>query len=123
LTKEKTMNGKYRNLIQVVAAAALALAVTAFFSGCSEEEPTAEQSARTSAQQLATTAQEAAATAPEKAEDAILQESCPVMGGPINKAIFVEYEGKKVYFCCKGCETEFNKDPEKYVAKLPQFQQ
>ena len=36
---------------------------------------------------------------------------------------FVEYQGKKVYFCCKGCETEFNKDPEKYVAKLPQFQQ
>ena len=44
------------------------------------------------------------------------------MGGPINKAIYVEHEGKKVYFCCKGCETQFQEEPEKYVKLLPQFQ-
>jgi len=117
------MNGKRKSFMGVVITAAFVVATAALISGCGEEEPTAEQDAQTSAQQLTTTARKAAATAQEKAEEAVLQESCPVMGGPINQAIFVEYEGKKVYFCCKGCETEFNKDPEKYVAKLPQFQQ
>ncbi len=51
------------------------------------------------------------------------QTTCPVMGGKINKELFVEYKGKKVYFCCGGCEGTFNKDPEKYISKLPQFQQ
>ena len=55
---------------------------------------------------------------------AIEQETCPIMeGNPINKALFVEYKGKKVYFCCPGCEDKFNAEPEKYVAKLPQFKQ
>jgi YHS domain-containing protein len=51
------------------------------------------------------------------------QTHCPVMGGPINKDVFVEYKGKKVYFCCGGCDDAFLKEPEKYLPKLPQFQQ
>ena len=116
------MNGNRRNLVGTLAAVVLVLAITAFLSGCGKEEPAAEQPAQTTAGQLTAAAQEAAATAQAQAQDTVLQETCPIMGGPINKAIFVEYEGKKVYFCCKGCETEFNKDPAKYVAKLPQFQ-
>lgn len=50
------------------------------------------------------------------------QTVCPVMGGVINKDIFSEYKGKKVYFCCPGCIPEFEKNPEKYLTKLPQFQ-
>jgi len=49
------------------------------------------------------------------------QTLCPVMGGAINKEIFTEYKGKKVYFCCPGCIAEFEKDPQKYLPKLPQF--
>ena len=49
------------------------------------------------------------------------QTVCPVMEGPINKELFTEYKGKKVYFCCAGCEDTFLKDPEKYISKLPQF--
>jgi YHS domain-containing protein len=49
------------------------------------------------------------------------QTTCPVMGNPIDKSIFVEYRGKKVYFCCKGCPDVFQADPAKYLAKLPQF--
>ena len=49
------------------------------------------------------------------------QTMCPVMGGPINKEVFTEYKGKKVYFCCSACIDTFNKDPEKYISKLPQF--
>jgi YHS domain-containing protein len=49
------------------------------------------------------------------------QTLCPVLKEPINKAIFVEYKGKKVYFCCEPCKATFEKDPEKYVKDLPQF--
>ena len=49
------------------------------------------------------------------------QTTCPVMGLPINKDLFTVYKGKKVYFCCPGCKPEFEKNPEKYLAKLPQF--
>jgi YHS domain-containing protein len=54
---------------------------------------------------------------------AIEQKNCPIMDNPINKTLFVEYKGKKVYFCCPGCEDKFNAEPEKFVAKLPQFKQ
>lgn len=49
------------------------------------------------------------------------QTVCPVMGGAINKDVFTEYKGEKIYFCCPGCKPKFEKDPEKYVSKLPQF--
>jgi YHS domain-containing protein len=42
-------------------------------------------------------------------------------GNPINKELYTEYKGKKVYFCCPGCEDKFKADPEKYITKLPQF--
>ncbi len=50
-----------------------------------------------------------------------VQTNCPVMGGKINKNIYTEYKGKKVYFCCPSCVEKFKKNPEKYVDKLPQF--
>lgn len=58
-----------------------------------------------------------------QAAETIEQTTCPIMdGNKINKDIFVEYKGKKVYFCCPACVEQFNKDPEKYISKLPQFQ-
>jgi len=51
----------------------------------------------------------------------IEQTICPVMAGPIDKNIFVEYQGKKVYFCCEECKGKFEQEPEKYLSKLPQF--
>lgn len=53
---------------------------------------------------------------------AAVQTVCPIMGGAIDKKVFVEYKSKKVYFCCPGCEDKFEEEPAKYVAKLPQFQ-
>lgn len=49
------------------------------------------------------------------------QTMCPIMDMAIDKKVFVEYKGKKVYFCCPGCEDKFNAEPEKFLAKLPQF--
>ncbi|MBN2270447.1 MAG: YHS domain-containing protein [Sedimentisphaerales bacterium] len=53
---------------------------------------------------------------------AIAQTTCPVMdGNPIDKNVFVEYKGQKVYFCCPACVAKFEAEPEKYAANLPQF--
>ncbi|MBN1795110.1 MAG: YHS domain-containing protein [Sedimentisphaerales bacterium] len=58
----------------------------------------------------------------EVVADVTEQKTCPIMdGNPIDKNIFVEYKGKKVYFCCAGCKEKFEADPGKYVSKLPQF--
>jgi len=55
--------------------------------------------------------------------EATEQTMCPVMNAPIDKQYFVEYEGKKVFFCCPGCDKAFMENPEKYLDKLPQFQE
>jgi YHS domain-containing protein len=46
------------------------------------------------------------------------QVNCPVTGGPIDKKIFADYEGKRVYFCCAGCVDKFNADAKAIVAKM-----
>ena len=52
---------------------------------------------------------------------AIEQKTCPVMGRPIDKSIYTEHKGKKVYFCCAPCVEKFKANPQEYIAKLPQF--
>lgn len=47
-----------------------------------------------------------------------MQSKCPVMGGDIDKEQFADYEGKRVYFCCGGCDAKFKKDPAAYIKKL-----
>ncbi len=46
------------------------------------------------------------------------QTTCPVMGGAINKDIYTDYQGKRIYFCCTACVPEFKQDPAKYLKKL-----
>ena len=46
------------------------------------------------------------------------QETCPVMGGKINKSVYADHAGKRVYFCCAGCIEPFNQEPEKYIKQL-----
>jgi YHS domain-containing protein len=101
------MNSKKCNLIIVLAA--LSLVGLVVLGGCKESEPEGPVGA---APEVPTTT----AVAGE-------QTMCPIMDAPINKNIFVEYKGKKVYFCCQGCEDKFKAEPEKYLAKLPQFKQ
>jgi YHS domain-containing protein len=52
-----------------------------------------------------------------------LQTTCPVMGRPIQKDVFVDHEGKRIYFCCPPCKDDFLKDPAKYLKKLEQMGQ
>ena len=71
----------------------------------------------------ATTAQEMPSEKDvSKSIEAIEQTTCPILGGAINKDIYTEHKGKKVYFCCPACKPEFEKDPNKYISQLPQFQ-
>lgn len=46
------------------------------------------------------------------------QTKCPVMGGKIDKKVYADYDGKRVYFCCAGCPEQFNKEPDKYLKNL-----
>ena len=77
-------------------AACAALLACAWTVGCGNGEPAAES--------------------PSGA--AVVQKTCPVMGGPIDKTIFVDYKGRRVYFCCAACKEAFGKEPEKYIAKV-----
>jgi YHS domain-containing protein len=44
---------------------------------------------------------------------------CPVKGNEIDpEARTVEYNGKLYGFCCTGCGSKFQKDPEKYMKNL-----
>jgi len=46
------------------------------------------------------------------------QTVCPLMGGKINKNIFVDYNGKRVYFCCADCVDGFKKAPAEYIKQM-----
>ncbi len=48
----------------------------------------------------------------------VAQKTCPVMGGQINMKVYADHNGKRVYFCCPGCNGTFKKDPEKFLKKL-----
>ena len=46
------------------------------------------------------------------------QKLCPIMGGEIDKSTYVDYAGKRVYFCCPGCKKPFLENPEKYIKEM-----
>ncbi len=103
----------------VVSLAVIGLCLT----GCKKKEqptPPAKPATEGMMKQAATTAEEANKTAASAAAE-VEQTVCPVTGEKIDKNIFVVYKGKKVYFCMESCKAAFEKDPEKYIAKLPQF--
>ena len=83
-----------------LAACLIALAALALVgAGCTSDQPTVPANANT-------------------AVAAKAQTNCPVMGGAIDKKIFTDYEGKRVYFCCPACIDTFKKEPAKYLKKL-----
>ncbi len=83
---------------------AFALFAVGVFAGCGGE--TGTPAAPTPAAAADSTAAET------------LQKTCPVMGGAIDKDYYVDYEGRRIYFCCASCIEEFKKDPEKYIGKV-----
>ena len=94
---------KLRGFLMVVLACTMGLALTACKKG--------ESGSTTSTKDTGDRDQAAAAE----------QTLCPVSGDKIEKDVFVMHKDKKVYFCCDDCKKPFEKEPAKYVAKLPQF--
>ncbi|MBF0225280.1 MAG: hypothetical protein HQK76_07475 [Desulfobacterales bacterium] len=54
----------------------------------------------------------------QKGKNEAIQTICPVMGGKINKNLYVDYNGQRIYVCCPGCIDTVKKDPEKYIKKI-----
>lgn len=94
--------------------AVVALAGLMWMSGCSQNCATCGQDCQGNCPATKSTSASPAEGGTAKAA----QTTCPVGGEAIDKAVFVEYKGEKVYFCCPGCITKFEKDPEQYMAKL-----
>ena len=46
------------------------------------------------------------------------QTTCPIMGGDIDKNLYVDAEGKRIYVCCAGCIEKVKADPKKYITQL-----
>ncbi len=51
------------------------------------------------------------------------QTTCPVMGGDIDKSLYADCQGKRIYVCCEGCLGTLKKNPEKYIKKLEKMGQ
>ena len=53
-----------------------------------------------------------------------IQTTCPVSdesleGGDMGPPVAVSYKGRTIMFCCNMCPPKFEKEPAKYLAKLP----
>ena len=83
---------------------AVILAAALVVAGCSKQEDT-------------TPAKDTAAPAATQTAQ-IAQKICPVMGGAIDKNMYTDYQGRRIYFCCAACKPKFSKQPDKYLAKL-----
>jgi YHS domain-containing protein len=88
-----------KTLYAVAVMAVVLGAAGLFAAGCKKAEPQAPAPS--------------AAGQPE-----IAQKICPVMGNPIDPNIHTDYKGRRIYFCCTSCPKVFEKDPEKYIAKV-----
>jgi len=46
------------------------------------------------------------------------QTTCPIMGGAVNKALYVDAEGFRIYVCCQGCLAKVQADPKASLAAV-----
>lgn len=67
--------------------------------------------------------EEAAKENPAKEEHQKLkpQATCPIMGGKIDKELYVDANGKRIYVCCKGCVDTVKNDPAAALKKLAEL--
>ena len=88
---------KFKMLTVVVAGVSMSLGVSSMAQCCGVSAGAASDSSK----------KEASTCKP--------QTLCPVMGGKVDKAIFTDIDGCRVYFCCGECVETFKKDPAKYL--------
>ena len=46
------------------------------------------------------------------------QTKCPICKMDINKDLYADHKGKRVYFGCAGCPEQFKKDADRYIAEM-----
>jgi YHS domain-containing protein len=46
------------------------------------------------------------------------QTRCPIMGGEIDRSVYTDVDGKRVYFCCPACIPKFNEDPQAQIQRM-----
>lgn len=46
------------------------------------------------------------------------QTTCPIMGGKVNKSLYVDAEGKRIYVCCQTCINAVKANPKKIIKKM-----
>ena len=116
------MKTKNRKMIILAVVCTLFVVGLVLINGCKKSQPSTATT-ETSSNDMANMSNNEVMTANAKVEAMPNgQKICPVMGQPVDPNVFVEYQGKKVYFCCDDCKADFLKNPEKYIAKLPQFE-
>ncbi|HZI33362.1 MAG TPA: hypothetical protein VFF11_13560 [Candidatus Binatia bacterium] len=62
-----------------------------------------------------------AATAADAKAKPDLLTTCPVSGeklGEMDAPYVFTYKGQEVKLCCKDCKKDFDKNPDKYIAKI-----
>ncbi|MGE0143145.1 MAG: c-type cytochrome domain-containing protein [Planctomycetota bacterium] len=80
----------------------------------------AEAEAAAKAKADAEAAAKAEAEAKAKADGAaIANTQCPVSGKAIDAAVFSDFEGQRIAFCCTNCKAKFDADPTAFRGKLP----
>ena len=46
------------------------------------------------------------------------QTTCPIAGGAINKSLYTDVKGYRIYVCCSGCIEKIKADPDAAIAKI-----
>lgn len=59
----------------------------------------------------------------EKTPSLSLQKTCPVMGGEIDRDLFVDHKEQRIYVCCSGCIDAVKENPEMFIKKLSEMGQ
>ncbi len=48
-----------------------------------------------------------------------IQKTCPVSGEELDEnSVYSDFEGRRIYFCCKKCRGTFNEDPQKVLKSM-----
>jgi YHS domain-containing protein len=100
--------------------ATAALLVASAITLCAEDKASSKMESPSADHSVKVVDQQSADSSKQLAGKPVLvpQTTCPVMGGAINKKLYVDYQGKRIYMCCAGCKSTLAKDPEKYIKKL-----
>jgi YHS domain-containing protein len=48
-----------------------------------------------------------------------IQKTCPVSGEALeDKDVFTDFEGRRIYLCCKKCQKKFAENPQAYLKAM-----